>query len=742
MFDSSQKIGISLLLLFVLVAITKLVTADPLFQVTDDNGNTIFSVHPDGIRVTNSTGHAIMTAADTTIHFNVGQSAGLRAASRSFAIGSTGSTLRASSNEDIFILSPDSIRFYVGQPGGLRAASRSFAIGSTGSTLRSSVEDYFTLSPANSVSGTLSNEQRMLWYPEKEAFWVGNLDAETASIGFNSMVSGYHSKAYGNYSQAFGYEAQAGTANADSFATAIGYQANATGKASFAFGSSASATALNSFAFGEDATASGDGSYAFGSVSRDTLGNLTNEPTEARGDYSFAIGLGAKATTLGAMAFGASNTANGQWSLAMGRESTTGGKYSIAMGYQSRTGTFTEETAIGRNCFANNRAATAIGYNSTASGSGSVAIGNTAVASNNYTFATSGATASGYNALALGDGATSSGGNAIAIGSGTVSGDEGTVALGYNAEANYVGAVALGNGCKGNLQYATAVGYQSEASSVGTLAMGYKNKARNAYATAMGHQTVANGYAATSLGYETQAQPYASFVIGRYNVVSGDSSSWQETDPLFVVGNGESTASPSNAMTILKNGFVGIHTDSAEVDLHIKQSQDQPPGSPFIPGTGGLMFETASTKWQLRASGNSFYYHLDGTWRAFVSGSNGNWNTVSDRRLKKDIEDMEDVLVKLKQLKPVKYRFRDAEEGTPQTRGFIAQDVEEIFPDVVHKDAARNYYGLAYDNFAVLAIKAIQEQQAIIEQQTSELDELSSEIEEIKELLKAIKQPK
>jgi len=75
---------------------------------------------------------------------------------------------------------------------------------------------------------------------------------------------------------------------------------------------------------------------------------------------------------------------------------------------------------------------------------------------------------------------------------------------------------------------------------------------------ATGYGTSASGDYSTATGYTTTAQAYDSFVLGRYNVIGGTTGSWVSTDPLFVIGNGADVDNRSNAMTVLKNGNVGI----------------------------------------------------------------------------------------------------------------------------------------------------------------------------------------
>lgn len=99
----------------------------------------------------------------------------------------------------------------------------------------------------------------------------------------------------------------------------------------------------------------------------------------------------------------------------------------------------------------------------------------------------------------------------------------------------------------------TASGWYSSAFGSGTIASGL-------FSASFGYATTASGATSFAVGEGTTAQPYDSFVLGRYNTISGTSGSWVATDPLFVIGNGSSTSVRSNAVTVLKNGNVGIGT--------------------------------------------------------------------------------------------------------------------------------------------------------------------------------------
>ena len=64
--------------------------------------------------------------------------------------------------------------------------------------------------------------------------------------------------------------------------------------------------------------------------------------------------------------------------------------------------------------------------------------------------------------------------------------------------------------------------------------------------------------------------------------------------------------------------------------------------------------------------------------------------------------------------------------------GFIAQDVQNVFPELVKQMSADNGLSvltLDYAGFGVLALKAIQEQQTVIEKQQKALDALEARLQ-------------
>jgi hypothetical protein len=100
----------------------------------------------------------------------------------------------------------------------------------------------------------------------------------------------------------------------------------------------------------------------------------------------------------------------------------------------------------------------------------------------------------------------------------------------------------------------------------------------------------------------------------------------------------------------------------------------------------------------------------------------------SDERLKQEIESVGSALDDVLLLKPATYRFKNAGDESHRLYGFIAQEVRQVLPDIVHENEETGYLSLSYADFSVLAIRAIQEQQEIIEVQAAELAHIGVQV--------------
>jgi len=104
----------------------------------------------------------------------------------------------------------------------------------------------------------------------------------------------------------------------------------------------------------------------------------------------------------------------------------------------------------------------------------------------------------------------------------------------------------------------------------------------------------------------------------------------------------------------------------------------------------------------------------------------GAYTTPSDRRLKTDVRLVSSVLPSLMATSINSYKFK-AQKSDQRSIGVMEQDVKEVFPELVHYDNPTDSYTVDYAGFSMVALKAIQEQQEIIEVLISRIEKLENE---------------
>ncbi|MCP6718071.1 MAG: tail fiber domain-containing protein, partial [Patescibacteria group bacterium] len=95
----------------------------------------------------------------------------------------------------------------------------------------------------------------------------------------------------------------------------------------------------------------------------------------------------------------------------------------------------------------------------------------------------------------------------------------------------------------------------------------------------------------------------------------------------------------------------------------------------------------------------------------------------SDRRLKKDIKSLDfSSISKILELNPVEFRWKESNE---LSLGFIAQDLEKIYPELVNTDnSEQGMKSINYAGIIAPLVKTIQEQQLMIEEQDQKINKL------------------
>ena len=110
------------------------------------------------------------------------------------------------------------------------------------------------------------------------------------------------------------------------------------------------------------------------------------------------------------------------------------------------------------------------------------------------------------------------------------------------------------------------------------------------------------------------------------------------------------------------------------------------------------------------------------------SDLSGSYFATSDRRVKKNFEDLQYTLPRIQGLSPKKYHFKSQEDHEQKYIGLIAQEVNEIFPELVSYDEEADLYSMDYATLSVVAIKAIQELSQRLEYTSRELESLKNQI--------------
>lgn len=381
---------------------------------------------------------------------------------------------------------------------------------------------------------------------------------------------------------------------------------------------------------------------------------------------------------------GFSNTANGTGSLS----ANTNGNSNVGIGdytLQKNT-TGNSNTSVGSNAMYSNN-----------SGTGNTATGAFALGQNTVGYKN---TVSGWEALYT----NISGSNNTAFGAFT---------LNYNNTGNgntATGTEALETNVTGD--YNTADGYQA----LGLNYAGQKN---------------------TALGYQALRGNKGS--LGSYNTAIGSTALWATSNSQYNVAIGYNAGSTYD--NGYNNVFVGANTDVNGAGYY----------NVIAIGQGTIVGGSSVARF-----GNS----------ATVSyGGWANWSNVSDGRLKKDVRENVSGLDFILKLRPVTYHLSLTDNAqllrTAQAKisddkmqaaikqkeqilysGFIAQEVEKAAGDLgydfsgVDKPRSDNdFYGLRYADFVVPLVKAVQEQQQLMDQMKKRIDALEQQNKLLQQLI-------
>lgn len=210
--------------------------------------------------------------------------------------------------------------------------------------------------------------------------------------------------------------------------------------------------------------------------------------------------------------------------------------------------------------------------------------------------------------------------------------------------------------------------------------------------------------------------------IGKYNI---SKTGVDSASTIFTVGNGTSSSNRSNVMEVRNNGDLYLGDSTGSTYIKIQKMNDDISGG-FIEicsnNTLGFVIKggdgSAIYTDLLQLYGKTSRYHTNLNVQGNIIAT-GTITPGSDKNLKENIRPLEDnTLNKVLQLKPTRFTLRNDETKKEQI-GFIAQEVEEVFPEFVvtssDKDKEETKY-LDYMKLTSILCKAIQEQQKKIEE--------------------------
>ena len=161
-------------------------------------------------------------------------------------------------------------------------------------------------------------------------------------------------------------------------------------------------------------------------------------------------------------------------------------------------------------------------------------------------------------------------------------------------------------------------------------------------------------------------------------------------------------------------------------------------------GDVAIMFDVSGNGGFYRAPNASWYsYHHVGnsctgfgtsttssSYEIYVSGAiyaTENITAYSDRRVKENITTIDNPLTKVEGLRGVYYNKIDDEKKTKQI-GFIAQEVDQVVPELVTYAEDVDQYGVNYGNTTALLVEAIKELSQQVKDQQKQIDELKQEV--------------
>ena len=230
-------------------------------------------------------------------------------------------------------------------------------------------------------------------------------------------------------------------------------------------------------------------------------------------------------------------------------------------------------------------------------------------------------------------------------------------------------------------------------------------------------------------------------LLGSFDQIALIGASGRVTDPMDR-GRGTlyfGTAKDENLDFVLSldsNSNVGLRTPIIRYDVDLACDNVRPGSSANTWGGLNLQNPGSAGDWTFFPTKYSdpfitqdrFTLYLDNILVGFFR-SDGSWFAASDRRLKKSIQPIaESETGKLLKLRPKRYRLRRSSTNRTNV-GFIAQQLEKLYPDLVQKQEGNPHKSINYYGLLPYLIKGMQEMDQVNCEIEKQMDALLSSLE-------------
>jgi hypothetical protein len=332
----------------------------------------------------------------------------------------------------------------------------------------------------------------------------------------------------------------------------------------------------------------------------------------------------------------------------------------------------------------------------------------------------SGSLSQGFNTISTGGYSHAEGVNTIAYGTGSHAEGGTTQANGDYSHAEGGDTIAAGTAShaegsttQANGNFSHAEGVSTTANGVASHAEGRGTTAGSSYSHAEGEGTTANGYASHAEGGSTAANNDYCHAEG-VNTVADGNYSHAEGDSTTATG----VASHAEGASTTANGYASHAEGNSTIangDYQHVQGQYNIASSiagAFIIGNGA---DDSTRRNLVFTSGSEFQV----TGSLLISGSITSTNTItcvsltetSTRNKKYNIQPLIQSNI-IYELQPVSFQWKSSND---HSYGFIAEDVNELLPEIVFKDEQGDIIGMSYTKIIPFLVQEIQNLKAEIE---------------------------